>query len=88
MNELNLELSRTRGKAMNLKQRAVGDSFPAKQKDEETRVMNKQISELEKTLYEGMSEVKRDQDSMKKALNRQKTLVYKARQERPLVGHS
>lgn len=73
---------------MNLKQRTIDDSFPAKQKDEETMVMNKQVSELEKNLYEGMSEVKRDQDSMKKALNRQKTLVFKARQERPLVGDS
>lgn len=88
LNELNMELSRTRGKAMNLKQRPVSDAFPTKQKDEETRAMNKQISELEKNLYEGMSEVKRDQDSMKKALNRQKTLVFKARQERPLVGDS
>lgn len=83
LNELNLELSRTRGKAMNLKQRQVSDAYPSTQKEEETRGMNKQISELEKTLYEGMSEVKRDQDSMKKALNRQKTLVFKARQERP-----
>lgn len=88
LNELNMELSRTRGKAMNLKQRPVSDTFPAPQKEEETRVMNKQVSDLEKNLYEGMSEVKRDQDSMKKALNRQKTLVFKARQERPLVGDS
>lgn len=73
---------------MNLKQRAVDDSFPAKQKDEETRVMSKQISELEKNLYEGMSEVKNDQDSMKKALNRQKTLLFKARQDHPVLGES
>ncbi|XP_068680935.1 uncharacterized protein [Montipora foliosa] len=83
LNELNLELSRSRGKAMNLKQRQVNDAYTSTQKEDETRLMNKQISELEKTLYEGMSEVKRDQDSMKKALNRQKTLVFKARQERP-----
>ena len=73
---------------MNLKQRPVDSSFTAEQKAEDTLVMKKQVSELEKNLYDGMSEVKRDQDSLKKALNRQKSLVFKARQERPLTAEN
>ena len=45
--------------------------------------MSKEVSEHEKNLYDGMSEVKRDQDSLKKALNKLKNLIFKARNTRP-----
>lgn len=45
--------------------------------------MGKEITEHEKNLYDGMSEVKRDQDSLKKALNKFKNLIFKARNTRP-----
>ena len=68
---------------MNVKQRPVGKDFPADMKEEETRKMMKELGEHEKNLYNGMTEVKRDQDSLKKALNRLKTMVNKIRQSAP-----
>ena len=84
LHELNLDLAKFRGKFMNLKQRPTGKEFPDQQKDEETRKMAKQLNEHERNLYDGMTEVKRDQDSLRKALNRLKTLVFKARQSSPV----
>lgn len=83
LNQLNLDLAKCRGKFVNLKQRPVTSSYSKTQKQEDERKMGKEVSEHEKNLYDGMSEVKRDQDSLKKALNKLKNLVFKARNTQP-----
>ncbi|EDO39242.1 predicted protein [Nematostella vectensis] len=88
LNQLNLELTKVRGKHLNLKQRVTGEGYTREAKEEEVRQSNRQVGELEKNLYEGMSEVKRHQDSMKKALNRMKNLIFKARSDRPVQDAS
>lgn len=83
LNQLNLDLAKCRGKFVNLKQRPVTSSYNKTQKQEDEHKMSKEVSEHEKNLYDGMSEVKRDQDSLKKALNKLKNLIFKARNTRP-----
>ena len=83
LNQLNLDLAKCRGKFVNLKQRPITSSYTKSQKQEDERKMGKEITEHEKNLYDGMSEVKRDQDSLKKALNKFKNLIFKARNTRP-----
>ena len=46
-------------------------------KDDDIEVMLKTISENEKNLYDGMAEVKKDQDSIKKALTRLGNIIQK-----------
>ena len=46
-------------------------------KDDDIEVMLKTISENEKNLYDGMAEVKKDQDSIKKALTRIGNIIQK-----------
>lgn len=45
--------------------------------------MSKAIGEKEKNLYEGMADVKKDQDSLKKALSRLGNLIQKAKRSYP-----
>lgn len=69
---------------MNIKQRPIDSCYVQDKKDEDVRQSNKQVSEYEKNLYEGMSEVKRHQDSLKKGLNRLQNLIIKAKLDRPI----
>jgi hypothetical protein len=84
LNQLNLELTKIRGKHMNIKQRPVDGCYVQEKKDDDVRQSNKQVSEFEKNLYEGMSEVKRHQDSLKKGLNKLQNMLIKAKLDRPI----
>lgn len=69
---------------MNIKQRPVDNCYSQETKDEDVQTSKKQVSDLEKNLYEGMSGVKRQQDSLKKALNRLQNMIVKAKLDRPI----
>lgn len=69
---------------MNIKQRPTDSCYVQDKKDEDVRQSNKQVSEYEKNLYEGMSAVKRHQDSLKKGLNRLQNMIIKAKLDRPI----
>lgn len=84
LHELNMELTKIRGKHMNIKQRPVDTCYNQDSKDEDVQLSKKQVSDLEKNLYEGMSGVKRQQDSLKKALNRLQNMIVKAKLDRPI----
>ncbi|KAK3745580.1 hypothetical protein QZH41_005073 [Actinostola sp. cb2023] len=84
LHELNMELTKIRGKHMNTKQRPVDSCYIQKTKDQDVQLSQKQVSNLEKNLYEGMSGVKRQQDSLKKALNRLHNMIIKAKLDRPI----
>jgi hypothetical protein len=76
---LNGELSKSRGKLFNLKQRPTSTSYTQEMKDDEIAEMSKTISEKEKNLYDGMADVKKDQDSIKKALTRLGNVIEKTK---------
>jgi hypothetical protein len=76
---LNGELSKSRGKLFNLRKRPTSVSFTQEIKDNEIAEMSKTISEKEKNLYDGMADVKKDQDSMKKALTRLGNVIEKTK---------
>lgn len=69
---------------MNIKQRPVDSCYSQDTKDDDVQQSKKQVSDLEKNLYEGMSGVKRQQDSLKKALNRLHNMIVKAKLDRPI----
>ena len=79
LTELNGELSKSRGKLFNLKQRPTSASYTQEKKENEIAEMSKTISEKEKNLYDGMADVKKDQDSMKKALTRLGNIIEKTK---------
>ena len=85
LTELNVELSKARGKFFNLKERPTSPTFAQEIKDGEIQEMLNSISEKEKNLYDGMADVKKDQDSMKKALTRLGNLIEKAKCNCPPV---
>ena len=70
-------MSKSRGKFLNLKKRPTSKSYTQEVKDDDIEVMLKTISENEKNLYDGMAEVKKDQDSIKKALTRLGNIIQK-----------
>lgn len=72
-------MSKARGKIFNVKQRPTSASYTQEIKDDEVEEMFRSISEKEKNLYDGMAEVKKDQDSMKKALTRFGNLIHKTK---------
>ena len=76
---MNAELSKSRGKLFNMKQRPISISYTQEIKDDDIIKMSKTISEKEKNLYDGMAEVKKDQDSLKKALTRIGNLIQKTK---------
>lgn len=73
---------------MNIKQRPVDSCYSKSAKDEDVLQSTKQVSDLEKNLYEGMSGVKRQQDSLKKALNRLHNMIVKAKLDRPIPANT
>ena len=74
-----------RGKSLNIKQRSTSETYPQEKKDKEVQEMSKVIGEKEKNLYDGMADVKKDQDSLKKALSRLGNLIQKAKRNCPAL---
>lgn len=52
-------------------------------KQHEVEMMMKKVTEKEKNLYDGMAEVKKDQDSLKKSLNKLGNIIEKTKRKCP-----
>lgn len=84
--ELNSELTKLRGKFLNVKQRPVSETYLQETKDEDVEEMSTAIGKKEKDLYDGMADVKKNQDSLKKALSRLSNQIQKAKPSCPQLS--